>query len=179
MSRHKTKADEDVESSLSEDDCHHSEQTEEDADVEETESGTDSGTGEETQSEEEEGGESEQDDTDSEESDENDPFDQLINSARSQVQDEIEKGTLTNEDEDAVNKRFQKVFREKYRDAILWVRELRQNPTHRKIMETAQELRSDTTDYDYEESIEAAISQRKHLLNRLVPEYNEDEMDTD
>ena len=92
MSRHKTKAGEDVESSLSEDDSHPSEQTEDDADVEETESGTDSGTGEETQSaDEEEETESEQDDTDSEESDENDPFDQLIHSARSHVQDEIEK----------------------------------------------------------------------------------------
>ena len=78
-----------------------------------------------------------------------------------------------------MNKLFKKVFREKYKDALLWIHQLRQNPTHRKIKETAQELRSDSGDYDYEESIEAAISQRKHLLNRLVPEYGEDEMDTD
>ena len=166
-----------MESRASDDDTNRSEQSEEEEhEEEETESGTEDDS---KSDEEKEETDSDQDATDAEESDENDSFDQLIESAREKIQSEIEKGTLTKEDEDEVNKRFKKVFREEYKDALLWIHQLRQNPTHRIIMETAKELRSDTTDYDYEESIEAAVSQRKHLLNRLVPEYDEDEMDTD
>ena len=167
-----------MESLTSDDDSKLSELTEEEHEVEETESGTESESGSEDEEQTENEGETESE-HDAEEADENDPFDQLIQSAREQIDNDIEKGIIAKEDKDAVNKRFKKVFREKYKDALLWIHQLRQNPTHRKIVETAKDLRSDSINFDYEESIEASISKRKHLLNRLVPEYDEDEMDTD
>ena len=131
---------------------------------------------------EEEKSVSEREDTDSEQEDddENAPFDQLIQSARNQVEKDLENGIVHETDQDALNKRFKKAFREKYKHALLWIHRLGQNPTHRKIVETAKDLRTELTDSDYEESIVASMSKRKYLLNQLVPEYNEDdEMNTD
>ena len=44
---------------------------------------------------------------------------------------------------------------------------MKNHPTYKEIMKTAKSLRDD--DFDREESIDAAISKRKHLLNRIVP----------
>ena len=40
-------------------------------------------------------------------------------------------------------------------------------------MQTAKDFRDGPYDYDYEESIDVAVDQRKHLLNRLVPEEDD------
>ena len=65
-----------------------------------------------------------------------------------------------------------KVLRMEYKKSLLWYRDLRKEPIHRAIMETAQRLRDDR-DFDYKESIESAISSRKYLLNRLIPSDTE------
>ena len=46
-------------------------------------------------------------------------------------------------------------------------------------MKTARDLRLSSDDYDYGESIEAAIKQYKHLLNRLMPELVEEKDEDD
>ena len=63
-------------------------------------------------------------------------------------------------------KQRQEVFRKKYADFLIWYHHLRQNTTHKKIMETAKELES--SDYDKEEALYAAVEQRKFLLDRIV-----------
>ena len=60
---------------------------------------------------------------------------------------------------------------------LIWIHDLKRDSIHKKIMETAKDLRDDK-DFDYEESIERSISIRKTLLNRLVPAY-ENDMDYD
>ena len=71
--------------------------------------------------------------------------------------------------------RLQKLFREEYRDTVLWLHKLRQNPTHQIVMQTAKDFRDGPYDYDYEESIDVAVDLRRHLLNRLVPEEDDDD----
>ena len=97
-------------------------------------------------------------------------FDRIIEEAKVELQDELEN--KPEENEEKIKSRFQKIFREKYKDTILWMRILKKDPTHLKVMETAKNLR-DIEDYDYEDSIESAIMLRKHLLNRLVPHFQE------
>ena len=48
---------------------------------------------------------------------------------------------------------------------------------HPVVMQTAKDFRDGPYDYDYEESIKVAIDQRKHLLNCLVPEEDDDDND--
>ena len=75
------------------------------------------------------------------------------------------------------HKHLQKLFRAEYRDTVLWLHKLKQNPTHQIVMQTAKDFRDGPYDYDYEESIDVAVDQRKHLLNRLVPEEEDDNAD--
>ena len=44
-------------------------------------------------------------------------------------------------------------------------------------MQTAKDFRDGPCDYDYEESIAAAVDQRKYLLKRFVPEEADDDAD--
>ena len=143
---------------------------------------TDTENSEESEQEESEQQESDQEETESGDSNDgsddkdaqDSAFDHIIEEARSQLEDELEKEPL--ESEELINKRFQKIFREKYIDTVLWMRRLKEEPIHLKIMDTAKNLRDDN-DYDYEESIESSVSMRKHLLNRLVPNFQEEKMD--
>ena len=129
----------------------------------------------------EESEESAIDEEDTSESDEEseekeNPFESIVSTARDLLQKEIEQDKHAETDEEKINKRFQKIFREVYEKRILWMRALKRNPTHKKILETARKLRDDgLTKYDYEESIGASIAERKRLLNRLVPDYQESE----
>ena len=51
---------------------------------------------------------------------------------------------------------------------------MRQNDIHKKVVNTASDLRYND-DYDYNESIDAAVAKRKFLLDRLIKK--EDLMD--
>ena len=117
----------------------------------------------------------EDEDDQTDEDDEDEPFDRLIDSARNQVQADIEEGKIDGADTEEINKRFRKAFRDEYRDTLIWIQRLRRNPTHRKIMDSVTELKDGLSKYDYEECLEGAVSKRKHLLNRLVPDFYEEE----
>ena len=74
-------------------------------------------------------------------------------------------------------KTLRKTFRINYGNILKWMHALRQNKIHRKVVSTAEDLRNSGADYDYDESIEAAIAKRKYLLDRIVTE--EDLSDTE
>ena len=67
-------------------------------------------------------------------------------------------------------KTLRKTFRINYGNILKWMHALRQNKIHKKVMCTAEDLRNSTADFDYDESIDAAIAKRKYLLDRLVTE---------
>ena len=104
--------------------------------------------------------ESADDEKSEEDEDENDVYARFLNYVTGKLDDT----------EPISHKRLQKLFRKYYMNVILWFRDLEQHPIHRKVMKTAQELRNGPDNYDYKESLEAAMDQRKHLLNRLVPD---------
>ena len=90
--------------------------------------------------------------------------------------DILKKVEARHDDPDSLSlERLRKLFREEYRDTVLWLHKLRKHPTHQLVMVTAKDFRDGPCDYDYEESIEAAVDQRKHLLNRLVLEEDDDD----
>ena len=94
--------------------------------------------------------------------------------------DLIQKVKVQNANTESLNLECLKdLFREEYKNTLLWIHALKQSPTHKKVMQTAKELRESADDYDYEESIEAAIDRRKHLLNRLVSESEVVEEESD
>ena len=90
-------------------------------------------------------------------------FQELVARAWNQVKQNHQD--LTHQE--AVDK-ARKALRREYKDSLLWYQQLRKDPIHKAVMETAKRLRDDD-DFDYEESIERAISSRKYLLNRLIP----------
>ena len=67
-------------------------------------------------------------------------------------------------------KTLRKKFRINYGNILKWMYALRQNKIHKKVMYTAEDLRNSSADFDYDESIDAAIAKRKYLLDRLVTE---------
>ena len=63
------------------------------------------------------------------------------------------------------------VYIKKLRKVLLenlqWIRAMKKDPTFKKVMETQKEL-EDTEGFDWLESTELAIDERKNLLNRLI-----------
>ena len=84
-------------------------------------------------------------------------FDCLIEEA----EEELGKG--------ATYKDIRKLFRRKLADKIEWVHNFRKHPIYKKIMTTAKDLQDGPGDYDKEEAVKVAISQRRTLLDRLIP----------
>ena len=72
----------------------------------------------------------------------------------------------------------QEQFRRKYVGFLEWMNDLKHNEIHRKIMETTRNLETEES-FDRSEALRAAVEKRKFLLDRLVPEYEEDEEDED
>ena len=71
-----------------------------------------------------------------------------------------------NTDEECDLKQSQELFRKIYTDFLIWYHYLKQNTIHKKIMETVMEL--ETSGYDKEEALQAAVEQRKFLLDPIV-----------
>ena len=65
-------------------------------------------------------------------------------------------------------KTLRKTFRINYANILKWMHALRQNKIHKKVISLARDLRE--SDFDYDESIDAAIAKRKYLLERVVTE---------
>jgi len=78
---------------------------------------------------------------------------------------------------------LRKALRQVYIDHLKWVHVLREDPLHKAILETRNRM-MDEDDMDYNEAVEAAVNQRKYLLNRVFqpmeePDTDEEDMDED
>lgn len=69
--------------------------------------------------------------------------------------------------ESAILPHFRDAVRELYKDKIIFMREMRADPIHKKVMDTVRRLR-DEEDYDYEEALDYALEKRKFLINRNI-----------
>ncbi len=58
-----------------------------------------------------------------------------------------------------------------YMERLLWMRQLKNDPVHKKIMQTKDAF-VDNDDFDPEEAMEAAVNKRKFLIKRLLKDYN-------
>ena len=63
-------------------------------------------------------------------------------------------------------KTLRKTFRKFYANGIKWIHALQKDSIHKKVVSLARDLRD--SDFDYAESIDAAVAKRKFLLDRLV-----------
>ena len=76
---------------------------------------------------------------------------------------------------------LQKELRQVYIEHLKWVHVLREDPLHKAILETRNRL-IDEDDMDFNEAVEAAVNQRKYLLNRVFqpieePDTDDEDMD--
>ena len=76
---------------------------------------------------------------------------------------------------DATHKDLQKRLRYKLVDKMKWVHNFRKHPIYKKIMETVRELQDGPEEYDRDEAYSVAGHRRKFLINRLVPEPDDNE----
>ena len=58
-----------------------------------------------------------------------------------------------------------------YMQRLMWMAQLKNDPIHRKIMQTKNALMKND-DFDPEEAMEAAIDKRKFLIRRLLKDYS-------
>ena len=67
-----------------------------------------------------------------------------------------------------------------YKDRLLWIKQLKSDPVHKKIMQTKNTF-VDNDDFDPEEAMEAAVEKRKFLIKRSLKDYTftEDSDDED
>lgn len=78
---------------------------------------------------------------------------------------------------------YRKSFRKEYADMLIKIRELKRDATYKSVMQSAKILRDEEEFDTTEESLRAAVTKRKYLLNELVeddydkafPEDMEDE----
>jgi len=76
---------------------------------------------------------------------------------------------------------LRKALRQVYIDHLKWVHLLREDPIHKTILETRKKFQEEE-DMDFNEAVEAAVNQRKYLLNRVFqpieePDTDEEDMD--
>ena len=76
---------------------------------------------------------------------------------------------------DATYENLQIEFRHLLLDKIEWCHHFRKHPTYKKIMETARELQDGPEDFDREEALSVAVLRRQFLINRLVPEPDDED----
>ncbi len=65
-----------------------------------------------------------------------------------------------------------------YMERFLWMKQLKNDPVRKKIMQTKDAF-VDNDDFDSEEAMEAVVDKRKFLIKRLVKDCNFDEGDDD
>ena len=78
-------------------------------------------------------------------------------------------------DKDATYEDLLIQFRHLLLDKMKWCHNFRKHPTYKKIMETVRELKDGPEDYDTDEALSVAVHRRQFLINRLVPEPDDDE----
>ena len=130
-------------------------------------------------------------DNESETEEEMDPWIPLIEEAkqRSNIAFEEMKESLINsglDEQSAKDKAYsnilpklQKGLENIYMERLLWMKQLKKDPVHKKIMHTKDTLVAND-DFDPEEALEAAVDMRKFLIKRLLEKrqhYSDDESD--
>ena len=63
--------------------------------------------------------------------------------------------------------KHQKELENIYMERLVWMRQLKKDPVHKKIMHTKDAL-VENDDFDPEEALEAAVDKRKFLIRRLL-----------
>ena len=76
--------------------------------------------------------------------------------------------------------KLQKELENIYMERLMWMKQLKNDPVHKKIMQTRDAF-MDSDDFDPEEAMEAAVDKRKFLIKRLLRDYSftEDSDDED
>jgi uncharacterized UPF0160 family protein len=72
----------------------------------------------------------------------------------------------------------QKELENIYMERLVWMRQLKKDPVHKKIMHTKDAL-VENDDFDPDEALEAAVDKRKFLIRRLLKRYDFDEENND
>ena len=107
-----------------------------------------------------------------------DPWTTLINDASSKVRDQyddiLQALLMEGHDESEAKQEafaqilpvFQKELADVYMNNLAWMKALRKDPIHKKIMATRDDYVNDM--FDQDEAIAAAVDKRKFLLKRLL-----------
>ncbi len=66
---------------------------------------------------------------------------------------------------------LQKELESIYMERLLWMKQLKNDPVHKIIMQTKDAF-VDKDDFDPEEAMEAAVNKRKFLIKRLLKDYS-------
>jgi hypothetical protein len=74
--------------------------------------------------------------------------------------------------------KLQKELENIYIERLVWMRQLKKDPVHKKIMHTKVAL-VENDDFDPEEALKAAVDKRKFLIRRLLKHYDFDEENDD
>ena len=126
----------------------------------------------------------------SETEEEMDPWIPLIEEAKQRRNTALEemKESLINtglDEQSAKDKAFsnmppklQKELENIYMERLVWMRQLKKDPVHKKIMRTKDAL-VENDDFDPEEALKAAVDKRKFLIRRLLKGYHFDEENDD
>ena len=129
-------------------------------------------------------------DNESETEEEMDPWIPLIEEAKQRRNIALEemKESLINtglDEQSAKDKAFsnmlpklQKELENIYMERLVWMRQLKKDPVHKKIMHTKDAL-VENDDFDPEEALEAAVDKRKFFIRRLLKRYDFDEENDD
>ena len=108
-----------------------------------------------------------------------DPWSTLINGAASMVQDQyydiLQALLMEGHDESKAKEEafaqilpvFQKELGDVYMDNVAWMKALKKDPIHKKIMATRDDYVNNNM-FDPDEAIAAAVKKRKFLLKRLL-----------
>ena len=67
--------------------------------------------------------------------------------------------------------KLQKELENIYMERLLWMKQLKNDPVHKKIMQTRDAFMH-CDDFDQEEAMEAAVDKRKILIKRLLKNCN-------
>jgi hypothetical protein len=129
-------------------------------------------------------------DNESETEEEMDPWIPLIEEAKQRrniALEEMKEGLINTglDEPSAKDKAFsnmlpklQKELENIYMERLVWMRQLKKDPVHKKIMHTKDAL-VENDYFDPEEALEAAVDKRKFLIRRLLKRYDFDEENDD
>ena len=102
------------------------------------------------------------------------PWDRLIERAYDSVQEQFNESVENALKEDSSMEMIpnnRSVLTTRYQDVVNLCSNLNRDPTHKKVLATANRLRYDEV-YDEEEAMKYALEKRRYLLDRKLDEYD-------